>query len=109
MIHYDKEFWDKVGFNNYPEKFQYIKLSTKVKRILKPKVGNEVLLSYYYFDKGRKVKMLNYARYDGITVFKGVGYSCEDTENCIQPWETLAQAVADSFPKYAVKHRIKNK
>ena len=52
--------------------------------------------------------MLNYARYDGITVFKGVGYSCEDTENCIQSWETLAQTLADSFPAYAVKHRIKN-
>ena len=104
---YDKEFWDKIGFNNYPQKYQYVKLSTKVKRILRPKVGNEILLSYYYFDKGRKVKMLNYASYNGVSLDKGPGYCSEDTENCIHSWETLAQSLADSYPKYAVKHRDK--
>ena len=105
MIQPDKEFWDKVPFN--PEHYEYVKLPSKIAKILKRKVGNEVLLSYYYIDKGRRVKMLNYASYDGFTLHKGPGYCCEDSEGCIHSWETLAETIAESFPKYAVKHRNK--
>lgn len=105
MIQPDEELWGKLNFP--PERYEYVKLSWKVAKILKRKVGQEVLLSYYYIDGHKRVKMLNYVSYDGISLHKGPGYCSEDTENCVHKWETIAEEIAESFPKYAVKHRKK--
>jgi len=105
MMNIDKEFWDKVPFD--PKRYEYVKLPTKVAKILRRKVGNEVLLSYYYINGDHRIKMLNYASYDGISLHKGPGYCSDDTNGYVHSWETLAETIAESFPKYAVKHRNK--
>lgn len=45
MVHPDKEIWDKMKLN--PERYEYVPIPTAVWRILKPKVGNKVLLCHY--------------------------------------------------------------
>ena len=99
----DKELWDKIHLN--PSKYEYVKIPLKVAKILKRKVGDEILLAYYYIEKGRRVKMLHYASYDGAMLHKGPGFCSEDSEGCVHSWETLAEDIADTFPKYKVKHR----
>jgi len=105
MIHPDRELWDKVGFNS--EKYEYVKLPACVTKWLKRKVDNDILLSYYYYDNNKgKTMMLHYVSYDcGVLHPKG-GYCSGQIDNPNQ-WESMAQDIAVTWPRYAVKKRNK--
>lgn len=104
MIRPDKELWDKVSFN--PEKYEYVPLPSKVAQILKRKKGDDILLSYYYYDKGEKVMMLHYVNYDGYCLHAKAGYSSRQIDDP-NHWQTMAEDIAQTWPQYAVKKRGK--
>lgn len=115
MIHPDKELWDKVPFD---EKYEYIPIPTAVAKILKRKVkdkyGEKILLCHWYQDKPTDEKsiIMHYVRWDGYHLYRAnVGYSFS-----IFPRRTLnesllkiAQEIAKTWPEYAVKKRKKYK
>ena len=106
MIKPDKELWDKVGFNT--EKYEYVSLPSEVSKILKRKKGNDVLLSYYYYDKDEKVMMLHYTSYDGRCLCAKGGYCSHQIDNPNQ-WRIMAESIAQDWPQYAIKKRNKTK
>ena len=106
MIKPDKELWDKVGFNS--EKYEYVPLPSEVTKILKRKKGDDVLLSYYYYNKGEKSMMLHYVSYDGYNLHAKAGYSSGQID-VPNHWQAMAKDIAQSWPEYAIKKRDKRK
>ena len=119
MVHPDKEIWDKMKLN--PERYEYVPIPTAVWRILKPKVGNKVLLCHYVHkdEWGRildtdteRTLVMHYVSYDGYHLQQhGSGYSFTHyfkEEKLKDKILQVAQEIANDWSEYAVKHR-KNK
>lgn len=111
MLHHDKIMWDSLGLDK--NKYEYVNLPTYVTKILKRKKDDDVLLSYILHVDGRDVMMLTYFKYDGSIAMNKAGYACSldsvpegTTKKDI--WIRLANEIATSWPKYAIKKRNKN-
>ena len=117
MVHPDKEIWDKMKLN--PERFEYVPIPTAIWRILKPKVGDKVLLCHYVHkdDGGRSLDtdsertlVMHYVSCDGYHAQQYGGYSFSHflkEEKLKDKLLQVAQEIANDWPKYAVKHRKK--
>ena len=119
MVHPDKEIWDKMKMK--AERYEYVPIPTAVWRIIKPKVGNKVLLCHYVHkdDGGRSLDtdtertlVMHYVSYDGYTAWQGGGYCFTHyikEEKLKDKILQVAQEIANDWPEYAVKHRAKKK
>lgn len=117
MEHPDKIIWDKMKLN--PERYEYVPIPTAVWRIIKPKVGDKVLVCHYVHkdDGGRSLDtdtertlLLHYVKYDGYTAWQGGGYSFSHfikEEKLKDKILQVARSIAEDWPEYAVKHRKK--
>lgn len=115
MIHPDKEIWDKMKMN--PERYEYVTIPTAVWRILKPKVGNKVLLCHYVHkdDGGRildtdteRTLVMHYVSYDGYHAQQHGCYCFSHylkKEKLKDKLIEVAKEIAETWPEYAVKHR----
>lgn len=118
MIHPDKEIWDKIKLNT--ERYEYVPIPTAIWRILKPKVGNKVLLCHYvHKDEWGKcldtdterILVMHYVSYDGYHAEQYGGYSFTHYLKDEKLKDTLirvAESIALDWPEFAVKHRKKN-
>lgn len=115
MIHPDKEIWDKMNMNT--ERYEYVPIPTAVWKILKPKVGNKVLLCHYIhknmFDRNldtdtERTLVMHYVSYDGYHFEQYSGYSFTyqfKEEKLKDKLIEVAKEIAETWPEYAVKHR----
>ena len=117
MEHPDKEIWDKMKMN--PERYEYVPIPTAVWRIIKPKVGDKVLVCHYVHKDEwgktldtdtQRTLLLHYVKYDGYTAWQGGGYSFTHyikEEKLKDKILQVARSIAEDWPEYAVKHRTK--
>ena len=117
MVHPDKIMWDSLKLN--PERYERIPIPTAVWRILRPKVGNKVLLCHYVHkdDSGRdldtdteRTVIMQYVSYDGA-LFQHGGYCFPyylKKEKLKDKLLEMAKEIAEVWPEYAVRHRNAN-
>lgn len=118
MEHPDKILWDKIKLK--AERYEYVTIPTAVWRIIKPQVGDKILLCHYVHtdDNGHNIDtdtertlLLHYVSYDGYHMQQYGGYSFTHyikEEKLKDKILQVAQCIADDWPEFAVKHR-KNK
>ena len=92
-INPDKELWERAGFPNFP-RYEYVSVPKEVARILKRKYKDFVLMTYYCTDdRGRKIAIMEYLSFNGMTTHRGPGYSCDRIDDP-NMWSQVARSLA---------------